>query len=188
MVQSPGLTFAEGKVEYHYWQPAGSCQSRDTTCPAIPIDNPEGCPHTRRRAVKSKQLIVFDMDGVIADVSRSYRDTVRKTARLFFRPAPRWPELPSPLFPLSDLARLKQSGNLNNDWDLSCRVIELLMTQIDSPPSCAEDQLADPRDLWERFRDAIRRCDLEPLIRHLRGSSSPLSDLLLTEGRRENRR
>jgi len=133
--------------------------------------------------MKSKRLIVFDLDGVIADVSRSYRDTVRKTARLFFRPAPRWAELPSPLFPLSDLARLKQGGNLNNDWDLSCRVIELLMNRLDSPPHYPESRT---EDLWERFRDAMRRCDLEPLIRHLRASSQPLSDLLLQAGPREN--
>jgi len=34
---------------------------------------------------KPQALIVFDMDGVIVDVSGSYRDTVRQTARLFFK-------------------------------------------------------------------------------------------------------
>ncbi|TET77606.1 MAG: TIGR01548 family HAD-type hydrolase, partial [Candidatus Heimdallarchaeota archaeon] len=37
--------------------------------------------------MKSKRLIVFDMDGVIIDVSKSYRDTIRQTARLFFKGA-----------------------------------------------------------------------------------------------------
>ncbi len=136
--------------------------------------------------MKPKRLIVFDMDGVIADVSRSYRDTVRKTARLFFRPAPRWAELPSPLFPLSDLARLKQSGNLNNDWDLSCRVIELLMSRLDPLPAHPESRPGDLRDPWELFRDTMRRCDLEPLIAHLRASPQPLSDLLFQAGGRED--
>jgi len=49
--------------------------------------------------MKSKALIVFDMDGVIIDVSRSYRDTVRQTARLFFKGAESWKDLPDPLFP-----------------------------------------------------------------------------------------
>lgn len=136
-------------------------------------------------AGQPKLLIVFDMDGVIADVSRSYRDTVRQTARLFFRPAPRWRELPSPLFPLPDLARLKQSGNLNNDWDLSCRTIELLMTRLPEVPALPEPH-GEPRDPWDRHRETIRRCDLGPLIRHLRGSSHPLSDLLLPAGRPEH--
>ena len=53
---------------------------------------------------KKKNLIVFDMDGVIVDVSESYREAVRQTARLFFKHAPGWDSLPDPLFSLSDLA------------------------------------------------------------------------------------
>ena len=76
--------------------------------------------------MRSQRLLVFDMDGVIIDVSRSYRDTIRQTARLFFKGAHSWENLPDPLFPLSDLARVKQSGGLNNDWDLTFLVISLL--------------------------------------------------------------
>ena len=35
--------------------------------------------------MQNKKLIVFDMDGVLIDVSRSYRDTVRQTAKLFLK-------------------------------------------------------------------------------------------------------
>ena len=56
--------------------------------------------------MKPRGLIVFDMDGVIVDVSKSYRETVRQTARLFFQGARGWSELPDPLFSLSDLARV----------------------------------------------------------------------------------
>ena len=54
---------------------------------------------------KTKNLIVFDMDGVIVDVSESYRDTVRQTARLFFKGAPDWDSLPDPLFSLARSCR-----------------------------------------------------------------------------------
>ncbi len=37
--------------------------------------------------MKPKNLIVFDMDGVIVDVSNSYRDVVRQTTRQFLGPA-----------------------------------------------------------------------------------------------------
>ena len=85
--------------------------------------------------MKSQKLIVFDMDGVIIDVSRSYRDTVRQTSRLFLKPALAWEKLPDPLFSLSDLANLKQGGGLNNDWDLTCLVINLFfsLVKIESP-------------------------------------------------------
>jgi phosphoglycolate phosphatase-like HAD superfamily hydrolase len=118
-------------------------------------------------------LIVFDMDGVLADVSRSYRAVVRETARRFFRPAPRWRELTSPLFSLAELALLKQGGGLNNDWDLTYRVIELLMMPLGPVPS---DRHRD-RDPWERFLRAMGRLDLGPLLRFLDRSREPLRDL-----------
>ena len=80
--------------------------------------------------MKPKRLIVFDMDGVLIDVSRSYRDTVRQTAKLFFKGACSREDLPDPLFQLSDLARVKQSGGLNNDWDLTCLIINLLFSLV----------------------------------------------------------
>jgi phosphoglycolate phosphatase-like HAD superfamily hydrolase len=116
-----------------------------------------------------KWLIVFDLDGVLADVSRSYRATVHETARQFFRPARRWRELPSPLFSFTELARLKESGGLNNDWDLTYRVIAQLMGPL--APMRAR-RLQDP---WERFEDTMGRLELEPLLRFLSSSSRPLS-------------
>ena len=76
--------------------------------------------------MKAKNLIIFDMDGVIIDVSGAYREVVRQTTNLFFQPARSWENLPEPLFELTDLAAVKQSGGLNNDWDLTCLVINLL--------------------------------------------------------------
>ncbi len=116
-------------------------------------------------------LIVFDMDGVLADVSRSYREVVRETARRFFRPASRWAELPSPLFSLAELAGLKQSGGLNNDWDLTYRVLELLMGPLDPAPA---REAGDP---WERYRRVMGRLDLDPLLRFLARSREPLREL-----------
>ncbi len=69
--------------------------------------------------MKKPKLIVFDMDGVLIDVSGSYREAVRKTVRLFFSGAKGAEKLPDPLFSLTELAKLKQTGGLNNDWDLT---------------------------------------------------------------------
>jgi phosphoglycolate phosphatase-like HAD superfamily hydrolase len=116
-------------------------------------------------------LIAFDMDGVLADVSRSYRAVVRETARRFFQPAPRWRELPASLFSLAELALLKQGGGLNNDWDLTYRVIELLMVPLGP---VLPDRHRDP---WERFRRTMGRLELSPLLRFLARSRGPLRDL-----------
>jgi HAD superfamily hydrolase (TIGR01548 family) len=130
--------------------------------------------------MKNKKLIVFDMDGVLIDVSRSYRETVRETARLFFKTAPSSEKLPNPLFQLTDLAAVKQSGGLNNDWDLSCLVISLLFNVIENPPV---DACKDP---WERYRKTISRCDVTALAEFLKSTPTPLSALLRKVGKTKN--
>jgi phosphoglycolate phosphatase-like HAD superfamily hydrolase len=132
------------------------------------------------KQTKSQALIVFDMDGVIVDVSGSYRETVRQTARLFFNGAGSWERLPDPLFPLADLARVKQSGGLNNDWDLTFLVINLLFTLIEN--------VADPGDFdpWSRYRKAIGRCDVAALAEFLKSEKMPVSTLMNRIGSVEN--
>jgi len=107
---------------------------------------------------KLKNLIVFDMDGVIVDVSKSYREAVRQTARLFFKDAPGREKLPDPLFSLHDLADVKQSGGFNNDWELTYHVLNLLMTQISVP------DLPDGTDPWLLHEQTLKGCKLDGLV------------------------
>jgi len=120
---------------------------------------------------KIKNLIVFDMDGVIVDVSKSYREAVRQTARQFFKGAPGWDRLPDPLFSLHDLADIKQSGGLNNDWELTYHVLNLLMTRINVP------DLSDETDPWLLHEQTLKGCKLERLVDFLTSQGSPLDHL-----------
>ncbi len=119
-----------------------------------------------------QSLIVFDMDGVIIDVSGSYRETVRQTARLFFKGARSWEDLPDPLFPLSDLAAVKQGGGLNNDWDLTFWVIGLLFQLVNEP-----SEINDP-DHWSRYHKMMAQCDVAKLSRYLKSIKNPITALL----------
>jgi phosphoglycolate phosphatase-like HAD superfamily hydrolase len=130
--------------------------------------------------MKKKKLIVFDMDGVLIDVSGSYRETVRQTARLFFKMAPSSDKLPEPLFPLTDLATVKHSGGLNNDWDLSCLVISLLFNVIEKPP------VYERKDPWDRYRETISQCPMAALAQFLKSTPTPLSNLLRKAGMTQN--
>ena len=127
--------------------------------------------------MKSKKLIVFDMDGVIIDVSSSYRDTVRQTAKLFFSLAKHAELLPEPLFDLSDLAAVKQSGGLNNDWDLSFQIVSLLFTRVEKP------EIHESRDPWSRYRKTLSRCDVSKLADYLNSTQRPLTTLLVKHGK-----
>lgn len=118
-----------------------------------------------------RHLIVFDMDGVIVDVSASYRDVVRQAARLFFRRAAAWEALPDPLFSLVDLAVVKQSGGLNNDWDLCAEVVGLLLGLAEVP---AAKVSAGGWDLWE---EVMARSDVSRLADFLKRTERPLTTL-----------
>lgn len=135
--------------------------------------------------LRKKNLIIFDMDGVIIDVSKSYRDTVRQSATLFFNPARASEKLPNPLFSLSDLANLKQSGGLNNDWDLTCLVISLLFSIL--PSGSIRSSLAcTDTDLWQIYMQTIQKIDITAIAQYLSSRSYPLTALLADKGKQIN--
>jgi len=117
-------------------------------------------------------LIVFDMDGVLIDVSRSYRETTRQAARLFFTGAIGWQHLPNPLFSLADLADIKQAGGLNNDWDVTYRVIQLLCQRVAAPQTTPDMDIS-----WESYRNTLSTWDVNPLTRFLDSTRHPLASL-----------
>ena len=127
-----------------------------------------------------KNLIIFDMDGVIIDVSGSYRDVVRQTTKLFFQPARSSKKLPEPLFELSDLAAVKQSGGLNNDWDLTHAVINLLYSLADRPP------IYEIQDPWTRWQETLNRCDISKIADFLGSTDKPLETLLKRKGKMQD--
>ncbi|MFP4424159.1 MAG: histidinol-phosphate transaminase [Candidatus Woesearchaeota archaeon] len=57
--------------------------------------------------------ILFDMDGVLADVSKSYRVAIKETAEFY---------LQKPVEP-SQIQALKEEGGFNNDWKLTKELI-----------------------------------------------------------------
>jgi phosphoglycolate phosphatase-like HAD superfamily hydrolase len=130
--------------------------------------------------MKAKNLIIFDMDGVIIDVSGSYREVVRQTTKLFFQPARSWENLPEPLFELSDLAAVKQSGGLNNDWDLTCLVINLLYSLTAGMVG------QKTREPWTGWHDTMSRCDVTGIAEYLMTMDQPLVTLLRQKGREPN--
>lgn len=131
-------------------------------------------------SMKKPKLIVFDMDGVLIDVSGSYREAVRKTVRLFFSGSKGAEKLPDPLFSLTELAKLKQTGGLNNDWDLTALTLHLLFALVRKPAGPLCD--AEPSDAGEM----IRRSDVSELAEFLRKDPCPLMTLLGLHGRRND--
>jgi HAD superfamily phosphatase len=59
-------------------------------------------------------VLVFDMDGVLVDVSESYRETIRRTVKYFTGRD----------IENDRIQDLKNAGGWTNDWDVTHRLIE----------------------------------------------------------------
>ncbi|MDA0934989.1 MAG: TIGR01548 family HAD-type hydrolase [Planctomycetota bacterium] len=64
-------------------------------------------------AALAPEAMLFDVDGVLADVSKSYREAIRATAAGF-----------GVVVTKEDIRALKAEGNANNDWELTRRAME----------------------------------------------------------------
>jgi histidinol-phosphate aminotransferase len=61
-----------------------------------------------------KQLLIFDIDGVLVDVSKSYRVAIKQTVKAFTGKE----------ITLEEIQALKNKGGYNNDWDASKQLIK----------------------------------------------------------------
>jgi HAD superfamily hydrolase (TIGR01548 family) len=91
------------------------------------------------RTVLAPEAVLFDLDGVLADVSGSYREAMRQTAASF-----------GVEVTAADIVHAKAAGNANNDWDLTCR---LLADRGSDPP---------PGEVLKRFEEIYHGTDDEP--------------------------
>ncbi len=79
-------------------------------CPGSEDDFERLC--TALRTVLRPEAVLLDMDGVLADVSRSYREAIRLTATAF-----------GVTLTLEDIGRAKQGFAVNNDWKLTRQLL-----------------------------------------------------------------
>lgn len=63
-----------------------------------------------------KPLLIFDIDGVLVDVSRSYREAIRQTTEFFT----------GKKISQQEIQGIKNAGSMNNDWDATEAAIKKL--------------------------------------------------------------
>jgi histidinol-phosphate aminotransferase len=94
------------------------------------------------RAVMAPQALLFDLDGVLADVSGSYREAIVQTAASF-----------GVAVSAADISALKAEGGANNDWDVTRRL--MLAHGVDIPLE----------RVTERFESLYQGTDASPGLR-----------------------
>lgn len=87
--------------------------------------------HAGLRAVLAPEALLFDVDGVLVDVSGSYREAIRQTAAAF-----------GVTVTGEEITAAKSRGNANNDWVLTRAL--LAAHGVDAP-------LADVTEAFERL-------------------------------------
>ena len=70
--------------------------------------------------IVAKDIIVFDMDGVLVDVENSYRLAIAETYKFFTKHS---------ISP-ADIQNAKNEGGLNNDWDLTYHLLKAAGTWV----------------------------------------------------------
>ena len=109
-------------------------------------------------------IIVFDVDGTLVDVARSYRGTLpvaagRYLRLLGFRP---------PALSVEAYDLFKRMGSFNDDWDLTAGLLESLVAGLPPAPPLPERSFEGIDDLLAALRESARS---------LAGLVPPLPDL-----------
>ena len=76
----------------------------------------------------SIDTIIFDIDGVLLDVTRSIRTVNFLVIPVYLRTLPSW-AAPDDLITSADIERFKEAGGFNDDWDLSSALVLLFLAK-----------------------------------------------------------
>jgi len=80
-------------------------------------------------------ILIFDMDGVLIDVSRSYRETIQRTVQIYLETCLGFERDKGRLVTEEDISLFKSAGGFNNDWDLTSGLLLYLLSISGIPPS-----------------------------------------------------
>jgi HAD superfamily phosphatase len=80
-------------------------------------------------------ILIFDMDGVVIDVSRSYRETIQRTVRIYLETCLGFEKAYADPVTKEDISLFKSAGGFNNDWDLTSGLLLYLLSISGFPPS-----------------------------------------------------
>ncbi len=111
------------------------------------------------------ELLIFDMDGVLIDVSRSYRETIRKTVAVYFQRCLGFRIHRKDLVTLEDIALFKSIGGFNNDWDLTSGLLLYLLSLSSLPPLPQRKRISSIQEGVSYLQERASRFGFEgPLV------------------------
>ena len=97
-------------------------------------------------------ILVFDMDGVLIDVSESYRKTIAKTVQIYLETCLGFKRRSAPLITEEHISSFKMAGGFNNDWDLTSGLLLFLISISGFPPLSRRKSLVSIEKISEYLR------------------------------------
>ncbi len=79
-------------------------------------------------------VLIFDMDGVLIEVSRSYRKTIQRTVQIYFETCLGVARSRGAWITNEEISLFKSVGGFNNDWDLTSGLLLYLLSLSDIAP------------------------------------------------------
>ncbi|UCD71501.1 MAG: HAD family hydrolase [Syntrophobacterales bacterium] len=77
------------------------------------------------------EIVIFDMDGVLIDVSKSYRESIKRTVALYLKRALGLKGYETSLVSDADIVTFKEIGGLNNDWDVTTGLLYYFISLLE---------------------------------------------------------
>ena len=102
-------------------------------------------------------ILVFDMDGVLIDVSDSYRKTIAKTVQIYLETCLGFKKGSAPLITEEHISSFKMAGGFNNDWDLTSGLLLFLISISGLPPLRGQTSFASIEEIPQYLRKRPRR-------------------------------
>ena len=99
-------------------------------------------------------LLIFDMDGVLIDVSKSYRKTIEKTIQIYLTLCFGTSGGKNGLVLDDAISRFKGAGGFNNDWDLTSGLLIYLLSISGLPPASKRKPSSSIREVVAYLRGA----------------------------------
>jgi len=88
-------------------------------------------------------LLIFDMDGVLIDVSQSYRKTIQQTIHVYLEHCL---GVRANLVSHEEISLFKSVGGFNNDWDLTAGFLLYLLSVSGLPPCPKRRRFTDVKE------------------------------------------
>jgi HAD superfamily phosphatase len=108
------------------------------------------------KPLKQLDALILDIDGVVLDVSESFRVAIAETAQYYALNVMNLADT-GPVLHIPETELFKFAGGFNSDWDLTNAVVALLVAKHAQSGAADTLTLREQEPTWADYTEAIKR-------------------------------